>query len=90
METKSKRRLAIKKGCFGQLSREHLEFLTFQQTLTKQAGLSLYERAAIFNMKYRVVGITGSKLFKIYRAHGIKYKKVKTTKVLRPKKIAAM
>lgn len=56
----------------------------------EQAGLSLHERAVIFNNKFCAVKISGAKLYKIYKAHGIKYKKVKTTKVSNPKRVAAI
>ena len=44
--------------------------------------MSLEARARLFNQRYVVVGISASKLGKVYAKEGVKYKLVKHTKVL--------
>ena len=81
LATRSKKRTMKQRLTFGVLERKHLDYLTSQATLVMQAGLSLYERAIAFNKQFVTVGISPQKLLRIYRQHGIKFKKVKTTKI---------
>jgi hypothetical protein len=50
--------------------------------LKKWAGKSLDERASLFTAKFPDKEISGSKLWHLFRKHGIKYKCVATKKLV--------
>ena len=72
--------------CYGRLTDRHVDDLCSQSTLKASAGLSLSARAQAFNESHPSVHISASKLFQIYRRNGVKYKKIKMTKLLNTSK----
>ena len=68
------------------LSQEHIDFLTDQQTLTRWAGKSLWERCILFHRHFGSHRINPTLLRKVYQVHKIKSKKVKQVKLIKPDK----
>ena len=84
----SKRRLprrTPKKTFKTKLSPDHIAFLTSQSNLRKWSGHSLRERAELFNSQHAGYNMTASKLGRVYKKHGVKYKMIKFTKILNRK-----
>ena len=63
-----------------QLTREHIQYLTSQETLELWAGKSLAERAKLFHRKFTDRWTYPAKISKIYKDNGITKKRVKIQK----------
>ena len=57
------------------LKREHIRFLTMDETLNDWAQKTLSERYVLFHRRYPEVKISRAHLSRIYRAHGVKLKR---------------
>ena len=82
MKSRSKKLLEAKKlSRPNKLNALHLEHLTSEETLKRQIGMSLAERAVDFSRSFPDKKICATTLWHIYKKHGIRKKKVKVTKL---------
>ena len=65
------------------LTKEHIEYLTSPETLTKWSGKSLWERCILFHRYFGNHRINPTLLSKVYSIHKIKRKKVKQVKLIK-------
>ena len=62
------------------LNEDHFEFIKDEETLSKQVGMTLQERAADFMSEFPDKKMSRSRLQRIYKQLKIKRKKIKLTK----------
>ena len=62
-----------------------MDYLLDQDTMNKQVGKTLDERAHEFMRLFPSKSMSRSRLQRIYKKHGVKYKKVVLTKILTPR-----
>ena len=63
---------------------KHIKFLTADETLELQAGLTMKERVLQFTQKFPDKVISQTALYKLYKEHKIRRKQVKTEKEMTP------
>jgi hypothetical protein len=64
------------------LKREHILFLTMDETLNDWAQKTLSERCVLFHRRYPEVKISRAYLSHIYKVHGVKLKRINFVKRL--------
>jgi hypothetical protein len=62
------------------LKDEHKDFLLNETTLRQWSYLSLAQRCVLFHRQFPDIRISHSLLFRFYREHKVRYKKIRRTK----------
>ena len=64
------------------LDEEHINYITSNETLLLQAGLSMGERTQMFSSKFTDKKLSKTTLYRLYKKHGIKRKRILVEKTI--------